>query len=201
MRSGIARVSALAVVCLAIVALPGGARACACEVRGPTVAHGTSLYGVPWVIRANVYGSGSRGRLLTVSFDLKTSYLSGSSTSFELPVPYGFVLSAGIGTEVDPYPESDLRGIAGRGVVALTVEMDDGSELMIEPQPAPTEVRRRFPWLGGLRFFHAFYPAGPRPVLVTALDREGAVIARGRLVRGHFSLSRRSIRPSRSGSR
>jgi hypothetical protein len=64
--------------------------------------------------------------------------------------------------------------------------MDDGEVLPIKPVAAPPAFRRRFPWLNGLRFFHAFYSQGKEPALVTAFDRSGQIIGRSKSHRVAF---------------
>jgi len=59
----------IALVILALSAVPGGATACGCgEFKGPVVAYGSSLYGVPWRIKAVHLGSSNDETRLLVEF-------------------------------------------------------------------------------------------------------------------------------------
>lgn len=177
---------------LMAIALPRGATACACgEFQGPVVAHGKSLYGVPWRIKATLFSrTRTQPRWVYISFSMPSVFGVGWGTGLDLPIHRAFVLSAITGTEITPYPEGDLSGVAAHDVATLQVGMSDGSSLTIQPEFAPSHIRDRFPWLRGLRFFDAFFPAGPRPEVVTALNAAGSVIAHGRTNRGHFPLLR-----------
>lgn len=176
------------------LALPGGATACACgELRGPVVAHGQSLYGVPWRVKATLFARmNTQPRSVYVAFSMPSLFGVGWGTSLVLPIHRAFVMSATMGLEVTPYPESDFNGVVAHDIATLQVGMSDDSTLTIQPEFAPSQIRDRFPWLRGLRFFDEFFPAGPRPEVVTALDAAGSVIARGRMDRGHLRLFRRS---------
>ncbi len=103
-----------------------------------------------------------------------------------LPLRPSFVFRANAGSEIDSYPESDLSGIASKRVATLVVAMTSGDSLTIHPSLAPRHLRKRFPWLRGLRFFDVFFPADREPRLVTAFDRSGQVLARHEFDRGAF---------------
>jgi hypothetical protein len=170
---------------------PAGATACACgEFNGKVVAHGTSLYGVPWRIKASrLPRDSATGPAVLVDFSIaaKDEYSeAGWGTVFALPVAPAFLLSAKTGVEIDRYPEGDFSGVTDGRVETLIVTMSEGEPLTIHPQLAPTGFRRNLPWLRGLRFFDEFYAAGRRPVAIAALDSEGVVIARRRGDRGSF---------------
>jgi hypothetical protein len=145
--------------------------------------------GVPWRIeawRSTRDSSGRRG--VEVHFSLEEPAFSGVGwfSGLPLPLPPSYTFHATLGTDISPFPESDISGIARANVVTLRVKMTDGSILIIYPSGAPDRLRERLPWLSGLRFFDAFYPAGVKPLVVTALDRDGEVLDRKRSKRGAF---------------
>jgi hypothetical protein len=177
------RIPALLIAAAAVAAifLPGGASACACgEFKGVVVAHGKSLYGVPWRIKAALRPpSTTMPRGIEVYFSIGEEG-SGSGYFASLPrrLPPAFVFTANKGGGIDDFPESDLSGVARGRAVELVVKMSDGQFLTVRPALAPLEIRKRFPWLRGFRFFDAFFPSSQEPRMVTALDGDGRVLAR-----------------------
>lgn len=182
--------AALAVV--AALAVPAGASACPCrEFCGKVVAHGSSLYGVPWRITAATRTEGSMGPSsaeLTFSVHACGEYSeSGYGMGFSLPftsrAPF---FSADSGSEIDAYPEGDLSGVTSRGIVRLALKMSDGSTIFAQPQLAPRRLWSSLPWVRRLRFFDQFFAADLRPLEVVAFDRAGEVLGRGKSMRGIF---------------
>jgi hypothetical protein len=180
----------IALLVLGLGALPGAAPACACsESQGFVVARGKSLYGVPWRIKASPPRTDSLGRRgVEFHFDMLPPAFFGVGyfKGMRLPIPEGLLFSAGMGSDLDPYPESELSGLAGRGVATLTMKMSDGQLITFHPLLAPRSLRQRFPWLGRLRFFYRFFPAQLEPLSLTAFDADGQVIARRKSDRGSF---------------
>jgi hypothetical protein len=166
----------------AAILLPGGASACACgEFQGVVVAHGKSLYGVPWRIKAapmlprtKTSPPGIRVHFSIGDPDGTVGYF----TSLPRRLPPELVFTAIKGSGISDYPESDLSGVAQSRAVELVVKMSDGQFLTVRPTPAPPETRKRFPWLRGLRFFDVFFPSSQEPLKVTAFDRDRRVLAR-----------------------
>jgi hypothetical protein len=171
-----------------------GAPACGCgEVRGPVVAKGQSLYGLPWRIKAALARSrgprGSWDRAVEVHFSIgrENDYTgTGYFTHLGLPLHPAFVLTANEGREIDEYPEGDVSGVTRRDVWTLTIEMSRGESLNVQPTLAPSRLLKRFSWLRGVRFYDVFFPADQRPRMITALDRNGHVLARYSNHRGIF---------------
>lgn len=179
------------VAAAAFFAVPGGATACACgERNGVVVAHGKSLYGAPWRIKAGLLPRlGPQPRSLELHFSVGPAGSADGVGYFKyLPLPLHprFVLSATGGSEINEYPESDLSGVTSWRVASLIVEMGEGDPLTVFPVSAPEGIRKRFRWLRGTRFFSIFFPSSREPDLVTAFDRSGRVLARARGDRGQF---------------
>jgi len=174
------RLSLLAPVAFAVAAFfaPGGASACGCgEFRGVVVAHGSSLYGAHWRIKAILpRDAGPHSAMFEFSID--TGNESGYFTTLPRPVPRVLVLTATKGSDIDKFPEADISGIAAGRVTRLQVEMADGQVLESEPARAPERFRNRFHWLRGLRFYDVFFPEDQEPVQVTAFDAQGKVLER-----------------------
>lgn len=194
-RSIVGSLFGLAVATL--VGLPGGASACACgEFKGVVVAHGSSLYGVPWRIKASrlVGMNPARPRtpyLLSTFLIGEPGSDSGYGSAMPLPVSQRFVFTANSGTYVGEYPESNLSGITNSRAVELQVEMNDGALLTVAPALPPRSLRQRFPWLRGLRFFDVFFSASQSAKMVTAFSQSGAMLGRSKSHRGRFSADRR----------
>lgn len=112
--------------------------------------------------------------------------MGGSIGELSLPLSWRFVFGAESRGEVDEYPESDISGFTAARVVELQVTMNDGEVLAVKPASAPPALRKRFPWLSGLRFFDVFYSQSKEPTLVTALDQSGQVIGRSKSHRVTF---------------
>jgi hypothetical protein len=169
------------------LALPGSAGACGCgEVTGPLVAQGRSPHHVPWYIRAE---DDTSNGFAFFDFGLrKPGYpAAGYTTGLPLPIPDQFVFTADTGSGLDPFHESDLSGIAAGRVSTLIVSVGRGHRpLRISPRPAPAELLTTMPWLGSLRFFDRFFSDKLTPRVVTALDANGAPLARVRSNRGLF---------------
>jgi hypothetical protein len=174
----------LTAVALAIALLPLSqlsADACACD--GPStpylVAHGKSLYGIPWRIRAGEERFGHGGQV-TFSFTVGTASEpndAGYFSTLGLPIGRSFVLTGTKGSGTDPQLEGDISGIASRRAVRLVATMSAGPPLEVEPQIAPSGLRKRHPWLRGLQFFDQWYPSELEVLRLTAYGRSGRVLA------------------------
>jgi hypothetical protein len=171
------------------------ASACPCaEFCGRVVAHGSSLYGVPWRITASTRRiAGSRPTAeLEFSVHACGEYSeAGYSSSFGLPAPRWPFLIADPGSEIDAYPESDLSGFTSNRVMRLGLRMSDGTTIDALPEPAPRRLFRQLPWLRRLRFFDQFFAAGIRPVAVTVFGRGGRALGSTRPRHGFFAWSGR----------
>ena len=174
-------VAAGAFLGLALIAPPS---AVADGPRTPyVVVHGKSLYGVPWRIRMGEETfSGKRPRHYATLFfsigrpdDLNEA---GYFSTFPVLIFRAFVLSAVSGSQIDSFPESDTSGYVSRRAVRLVATMSEGPPLEFETQPAPAALRKRFPWLRGVRFFDQFYPDGIEPTELSAYDRDGRLLER-----------------------
>ena len=180
------RAAALATVLALLLAAMAGAD----RPRTPfVVAHGKSLYGVAWRIRMgeeavrSIRPNGSPGprvRQATLWFSIGDPHESeaGYFSTFPLPVPRTFVFHANKGSDVDEFPESDTSGYANRRVASLVATMGDGSSLAFTTQLPPKRLSDRHRWLGRLRFFDQFYPAGVEPTSIAAYDRAGKLLER-----------------------
>jgi hypothetical protein len=186
-----------ATTCAALVVLAAmawtanGAPACACgELRGPVVARGQSLYGVPWQIKATrAPRRGPQPPMIEVEFSIgqEDDYTGGGySTHLFLPLHPEFFLTANYGSEVTDYSESDISGVTRRRVWTLTIEMSNGESVRVQPTLAPSQLLRRFRWLRQVRFYDVFFSASQTPERITALDRQGNVLVRYRSHRGIF---------------
>lgn len=167
---------------MAAFLLPGGASACACgEFKGVVVAHGKSLHGVPWRIKAAPMPPRTKtsppGIRVHFSIGDKDSGI-GYFSSLPRRLPPELVFTANKGSGITDYPESDISGVTQPKAVELVVKMSDGQFLTVRPVLAPPEARKRFPWLRGLRFYDAFFPSSQEPLKVTAFDGDGRVLAR-----------------------
>ena len=173
----------VAALALAAFLLPGGASACGCgDFKGVVVAHGSSLYGVPWRIKAIVLRGSSEAH-----FEFSVGEAgSGPGLSIPRPIPRPFGFFAETERESNEYPENYLRGLTDGRVTRLVVEMNDGEMLEVEPTRAPRRFQKRFHWLRALRFFYFFFPSTQEPEVVTAFDAEGRVMQRSTSDRGYF---------------
>lgn len=168
-----------------------GASACACgDPGGVVVAHGKSLYGVPWRIQAKLISprtSNSRAVEIHFSIGKKDDYKDvGYFTGLRLPLHPAFVFTANAGSEVDEFPESDLSGVTRRRVSVLVVEMSNGESLKVRPSLAPSLLRKRFKWLRGLKFFDLFFSTDTTPRMITAFDSRRRRLAQAVNHRGAF---------------
>lgn len=196
MLCGVPRTSAAtaiaALLVLAAMAWSASAvPACACgELRGPVVAKGQSLYSVPWQIKATrAPRRGPQPPMIEVEFSIgqEDDYTGGGYfTYLFLPLHPEFFLTANYGSEVADYSESDISGVTRRRVWNLTVEMSNGESVSVQPTLAPLQLLRRFRWLRQVRFYDVFFSASQTPERITALDRQGNVLARYRSHRGIF---------------
>jgi len=99
-------------------------------------------------------------------------------SGLRLPIPRAFIFHATSGDGVYPELEGDVDGFVRPRAVRLVARMSDGSSLEIETQRPPARLRKRFPWLRGLVFFDQFYPAGVKPITITAYGRGGRLLSR-----------------------
>jgi hypothetical protein len=192
-RTSAATICAAFLVLVVMAWTANGAPACACgEFRGHVVAKGESLYGVPWRIKAalarsrGLRGAGDRTLEVHFSHGLEDDYTgTGYFTGLTLPLHPELVITATFGG-IDEPPESDISGVTRRHVWALTIEMNGGESLSVQPTLAPSPLLKRFKWLRGVRFYDVFFPADQEPKMITALDRDGNVLARYSSHRGIF---------------
>ena len=169
-----------AVTVLATIALAsGGASACACgEFHGHVVAHGTSPNGLPWRIKVRgPFDAPIHRRAVEINFTVgQISDGGGYRMALWTQTVQHILLHALSGTVFNSYSENDLSGVTERKAARLEVGMSEGGPLIIRPQFAPLALRRRFKWLGELRFFDAFFQVGIKPRWVRILDHEGALL-------------------------
>ena len=188
------RFRASAVVGLCILAAIAGTlsitRASAYDtgfVKGPRVAKGESLYGVGWnIVAAKPRDWRPHSFYFEFFLDAPARYDSGFGIGLPRPIPKRFVFTAGSGSEITPYPESDVAGVAMRRVASIVVRMDDGLELAFKPLKPPTRVLDRHPWTKRFRVFDEFFSAELEPELMKAYDRDGELLKRRRSKRGAF---------------
>jgi hypothetical protein len=182
------RVVAVVIACIcALTVLSGVAQACGPGKRHKyLVASGLSLHGVSWRITAQRAG---RGDGQYVSVDFKTIGYPESGFGAFLPwpprVPPSFFDAIG-GSYTDPPPESDLAGFTGKRVALITVSMETGETVNINPQPAPQKLRTRICWMRRMRFFDTYFEGAPVPVRATAFDAAGQVLGSKKANRGSF---------------
>jgi hypothetical protein len=132
------------------------------------VAHGKSLYGVPWRIRMGEEPSSGKGqrRYVTLGFSIgrpSERNEAGHFSSFPLLIFRAFVLDATSGSQIDSFPEADTSGFVSRRAVKLVATMSEGPPLTFETQ---------------LRFFDQFYAEGIEPTELSAYDRAGRLLGR-----------------------
>ena len=148
------------------------------------ISKGESPHNVPWLI------SGQRGPGKQINFQFSFRPPGYSDAGYvawiSRPIPARFHVLADVGSDIDPYLESDLSGFTAKRVASLEVQMRNGSTLEIEPQLPSQRLRQKHHWLRGLRFFDSFFHAGRYPQLVKALDDEGRVLARVHSNQGFF---------------
>jgi hypothetical protein len=175
--------------------MASAASACPCtEFCGRVVAHGSSLYGVPWRVTAStrhVVGTGPTAELEFSIHACGEYSEAGYGVSFRLPAPkWPFVLSVA-GSELDDHPEADLSGFTSNRVLRMDLRMSDGTTIETAPRTAPPRLFSRLPWLRRLRFFDQFFPAGIRPVAATVYGRGGRELGSVRAKHGSITWVRR----------
>ncbi len=166
---------------LALVSAPGPASACGCGLHVPyLVAHGVSLEGIPWRIRAGeetTRGPQPRSAIfLFLVGRTGESNDAGYGIGMSLPISHRFVITGTAGTGTDPELEGDISGLATRRAVRVVATMKEGPPLEVETQIAPAALRKRVPWLRGLEFFDQWYPKGREVKRLVAYGRSGQII-------------------------
>jgi hypothetical protein len=176
-RAALVAVAAAATVGL-FAALPS-AEACGCGPATPLlVAHGKSLGGIPWQIKAGEERFGGT-RQVTIGFSVgrpgetnDDGYFSGT----RLPISRRFVVTGTSGSGPDPETEEDVSGFASRRAARIVATMSEGPPVEVATQVAPPALRQRYPWLRNLEFFDQWYPSGPQVKRLVAYGRAGQVI-------------------------
>jgi hypothetical protein len=168
---------------LAFVACAGAASACPCsEFCGPVIDHGSTPHGVPWRITAferPAIGPQPPTAEFQFSIGACGEYREGGyGVGFSLPISRQFAFSANSGSDFDEFTESGLSGLATSRARTLILRLTDGSTLLVHPQLAPADLRRRWPWLKVLRVFDVYFPTGARPASLAACDGRRHLIAR-----------------------
>jgi hypothetical protein len=167
-----------AAICVVVWALllpvPPVAMACRCgDPQGPVVAQGTSPHGVRWRILAH-----TEPHQVAIDF----AYLppgyddAGYGIGLPLPLPTAPWLTANVGSEIDPFAESDISGVTTAKVVKVIVRMHDHTGLVVRPRLAPRAVREAHPSIRTLRYFDAFYRPTREPRLIIGLDAHSHIL-------------------------
>jgi hypothetical protein len=70
----------------------------------------------------------------------------------------------------------NVGGIVGSRVRSVVLQLSEGGTMVVHPKLPSKELRRRFVWLNGLRYFLRFYPAGKHVKAAKLLDAKGKII-------------------------
>ena len=153
------------------------------------VASGSSPSGDPWTVAAVKRRNGDRCdewlfqlkfRLPQVtSFAVATTIRAGGHTPRDYPL-------SGLDSGNPEASERVFGGYVGRDAVKLRVNFTNGSTAVIEPAYPPAELRRRFVWMRGFRFFVHYYPASAPVRVVAVYDNQGSLMYRARPQAGFF---------------
>jgi hypothetical protein len=177
-RFDLLRASLALAVLLAAAVLPAAAGAKRHRHRvhraDPVIAGGTSYFGVPW--QATV-PNGNPG-VIQFAIDSREGFSKGWVDRLSVPSSAPSVFRAETRTDIDPRPEVELAGVTSPDVALLQVQMSDGEVLEVYPSPPSPAAQSRLPWLGQVRVFDAFFPAGGVvPEYVRAMDAGNNILA------------------------
>jgi hypothetical protein len=179
----------LLVTLFAMLALPVSAGASAAQHQKVVFAHGTNPEGERWKGSAGIRLI--RGRhvwLFTTDFEFSDGF--GEETAQEIPVGGRRHVEG----EADGYTglltaegsEGAAFGIAGPEIVTIKAKMSDGSHLELHPIFPPQELRKKYVWMRGFRYFVQFYPGRAHVVEYSLYDESGKRTCRSPAEEGLF---------------
>jgi hypothetical protein len=136
--------------------------------------------GHPWRIMAGVEKNpGCSFWLLNVEFFPQGKVRGSWSSGWGIPA--GGHLPAAATIAASDYPEGDGRavgGVVGSRVRRVVFRLSGGGVIVVHPKDPRAELRSRFVWLHGLRYFLRFYPAGAHVKTAELLDAKGKTITK-----------------------
>ena len=157
------RRTVLLLLALALLGLPGGAAAAGSKPEKAIFARGTSPSGEHWTAEAGVSvnrRSNSWRFNLEFRFSLGFRWGSGQEILIGSHEKMRGQASGYTGILSAEAPESAAFGYAGPEVTTIKMKMSDGSSLIVHPVFPPKQLRRRFVWMRGFRYFMKYYPGG-----------------------------------------
>jgi hypothetical protein len=153
----------LLLLTIALLGLPAGAEAAGAKPGKALFAHGTSPSGEHWSAEASVsVNRRTDSWRFNIGFRFSLGFKWGSGQ--EIPIG-GHKKMTGqasgyTGILTADAPESAAFGYAGPEVTTIKMKMSDGSSVKVHPVFPPEQLRRRFVWMRGFRYFMQYYPGG-----------------------------------------
>jgi len=147
----------------ALLGLPTAATAASAKPGNVAFAHGTSPSGEHWTAEAGVRVNRHHDRW---QFDIGFKFSFGFKWGEGQEIPIGShekmagQASGYTGILTADAPESAAFGYAGPEVTTIKMKMSDGSSLKVRPVFPPKQLRRKFVWMRGFRYFIQYYPGG-----------------------------------------
>lgn len=159
---------------IALLALPSIAEARGAAQQKVVFAKGASPAGEHWSASASVRRRHDKW-LFGVNFEFTRGFKWDSGQ--EIPIGTHERLKG----EADGYtgilsadaPESAAFGYAGPEVTTIKMKMSDGTSLEVHPVFPPKQLRQRFVWMRGFRYFMQFYPGGAYVTEYWLYDSDG----------------------------
>lgn len=148
------------------------------------IAKGQGPTGRQWTVSAEVRNNGGCDSwLLGVQFLPLGIYPGSWKGAWAIPadghLPPGFR----IGARDDAQRQGRaFSGVVGERVHSIVLTMSTGEHLKIRPKLPAKQLRSRFVWLQGMRYFVSFYPSGRRVRLADLFDSRGKIVG---TIRGH----------------
>lgn len=143
--------------------LPTAAAGAGAKPGKAVFAHGTSPAGERWSAEASVTPS---RRNHDWKFEMEWHFSNGFNWGVGQEIPTGGreqmagQASGYTGLLSGPATESGAFGYAGPEVTTIKMKMNDGSSLEVHPVFPPAELRRKYVWMRGFRYFMKFYEGG-----------------------------------------
>jgi hypothetical protein len=175
---------------VALLTLPSGATGTP-KPGNVVFARGTSPSGEHWRAEAGVSVNHRHHRWrFEIRFDFSLGFKWGSGQ--EIPIG-GHEKMAGQANGytgiLTPATESAAFGYAGPEVTTIKATMSDGSSLTVHPVFPARELRRKFVWMRGFRYFMQYYPGAAYVTEYWLYDSTGKRVGCETFAEGEFGPS------------
>lgn len=172
----------LLLLVLVFVAFVSAADAATCvRAREALIETGISPSGAPWTVKAKKSSNGGRCNewLFQVKFKLPNVVAHAAGTTIPVGghIPKDFRIIALDAEGLDGV-ERAFSGFTGSETARVVAVLEDGSVTEIVAKSPSKQLRQKYVWMRGFRYFVHYYPAGVGVRSIKLLSKSGNVLYR-----------------------